>query len=152
MFKFIKTFESFNSNTVIGYRYINQKYNPDFESVQFFAKNKNYAKIYGEYLIECEISLDKAMFLENWNILLRENGVKDFGGQGILTIHSDYFNPNSDRFEYSDFRNEIYHVLGINLLSKFIHELRNSDVIIGKDAGQPNEVVYAVKNKNAIIQ
>ena len=91
------------------------------------------------------------MYLEDWNLLLREKGVKNFAGQGILTIHSDYVNPNSERFEYRDSQSEIYHFLGGQALYKFIKELQNCDVIVGEDAGHPGEIVYAVKNRKSIV-
>lgn len=38
------------------------------------------------------------------------------------------------------------------MVSNILQQVNYADVIVGEDAGHPNEIVYAVKNKNAISE
>lgn len=143
--------ESLSKQNTIVYRCIDGEYKTDFNGIEYFAINKNYAKSFGDtcYKFTLNLNNSKILNLQKWNNLYTEktglNGNKYNRVQGIFVIGEESINSS-----YSEPLSRFSQVFPNDVVEGFINEFNTCDVIYGEDAGYPNEFVFAVKNKNII--
>lgn len=148
----IKTFKLFESrNTKMVYRGIKRDYDKNYNDIQYYAENVNYAKVFGHKIKMFYLIYDDkdVMDLDKWNSKLSEKTRKYFGGE-VFTVHSTYLNKNSEDYGYKGLKDYIYMDLGIKEFEKFNKEFINAKVIKGRDSGNESQIVYAVRDNKLI--
>jgi hypothetical protein len=137
----------------IGYRGLPGEYVQDYNGIQYFAENEKYAGVFGKNIVKANISKNKVLDLAKWNKKLKDAGIPDNGmGQPFLTIDQSMFDENRNfttKGREGTF-GKMKRTIGLDEFNKFKEEFDNSDVIYGEDAGNPGEMVYAVRNPKAI--
>lgn len=150
--KNIKTFKLFESKiTKMVYRGIKRDYDKNYNDVQYYAENVNYARVFGDKIKMFLLVYDDkyVMDLDKWNDKLSKE-TKEIFRSGLFTVHSTYLNENSENYGYKGLKDYIYMDLGIKEFEKFNKEFINAKVIKGRDSGNESQIVYAVRDNNLI--
>lgn len=141
-----------NENLTIVYRCIDGNWNKNYDKIEFFSMNCSYAKKFGDkcYIITLDTGNYKILNLKKWNKVYSEktgkNGNRFNRIQGLFIIGAIAINSN-----YNEELELFTQALGEDMANQFLSELNNCDAIYGEDAGYVGEFVFAVKNKNMIV-
>jgi hypothetical protein len=142
-----------NFGKSIAYTCLDGTYDKNNKVFDYFAVNLAYAKPYGDYcyMVTLDTSNYKVLNLGIWNKIYKDktglNGHKYNRNQGIFVIGEDSLGSG-----YEEPITRFRHELGDELANKFLDEFNSSDAIYGEDAGQVDDFVYAVKNKNMVVK
>lgn len=150
--KQIKTFESFNTPTNIPhtvYRGLNRDFNTDYDDIQYYAENKEYAKVFGDNVKAFNIDLQDVLDLDKWNAKLSAES-KEYYNDNLFTIHSTYLNKESEDYGYRGLRDTLLRELGKEEFINFQKEFNSARIIKGRDSGNESQIVYAVRDKSLI--
>jgi hypothetical protein len=142
--------KNFGKTTV--YKCVDGFYDKNKSGFDYLATNLDYSKHFGDkcYEITLDTSNYRILKLDKWNKLYTEktgkNGNMFNRQQGLFIIGDMAITSN-----YSQELKLFSQALGEELTNKFLDELNNCDAIYGEDAGYVGEFVFAVKNKDMII-
>lgn len=148
--KLIDTVKNFGKATV--YTCVDGDYDKNKKAFDYFAVNLEYAKSFGDrcYKATLDISNYKILKLERWNEIYKEktgiNGNKYNRHQGIFVIGEESLSTG-----YKEPVSRFKQALGDDIANKFLEELNSADAVYGEDAGCVGNFVYAVKNKDMIL-
>ena len=141
-----------NFGKTTAYTCVDGVYDKNKKVFDYFAVNLEYVKHFGDncYKATLDISSYKILKLEEWNKIFKEktglNGNKYNRHQGIFVIGeeslSTYYDEPIIRFKQA---------LGDDIGNRFLEELNKCDAVYGEDAGYVGEFVFAVKNKDMVI-
>ena len=141
-----------NFGKITAYTCVDGIYDKDKKVFDYFAINLDYAKGFGDncYKATLNPSNYKILKLEEWNKIYKEktglNGNKYNRHQGIFVVGSENLATN-----YEEAIIRFRQALGDNITNEFLAQLISSDAIYGEDAGYVGSFVFAIKNKDMII-
>ena len=146
----IEKIKNFGKTTV--YKCVDGSYDKNKSGFDYLAVNFDYAKHFGDncYKITLDTSNYNILKLDKWNNIYTEktgkNGNRFNRQQGLFIIGNMAITSN-----YKEEIKLFQQVMGEEMANKFLVELNNCDAIFGEDAGYVGEFVFAVKNKDMII-
>ena len=112
----------------------------------YFAKNKSYAKVYGDILHPFFLNIRNPLDLEFFNKISSENGLTSFNNEGLFQIGETQLN--------NQFENELdlLYLQNLNdVYTKFNYLFKNGDGIVGYDIGSyGQELVFVTKQPEQI--
>ena len=141
-----------NYGKTTAYTCIDGVYDKKQRVFDYFSVNLEYAKHFGDncYKVTLNISNYKILNLEEWNKIYKKktglNGNKYNRHQGIFVIGEENLST-----KYAEPIIRFKQALGNDIGNKFLEELNNCDAVYGEEAGYVDEFVFAVKNKNMVI-
>lgn len=152
--KNIKSFKLFENVSKIVYRAIKRDYDKNYNEIQYYAENPQYARIFGDKVMQFYLNCDEKyiMDLDKWNSKLSKDTLDIFNTEHLFAIHSTYLNPESDDYAYKGLTDYIFLDLGKEEFMKFNEEFLNAKVIKGRDSGNESQKVYAVRDKSVILK
>jgi hypothetical protein len=144
------TFKLFEKNIrKIVYRSIDGDFDPNYNGIQYYCENKNYAKIFGNNIKSFYINEIDVMYLDDWNNKLSKK-TKERYDNHLFTIHETYLNKNSENYGYIGLRNILISDINYTEFINFQKEFSKARIIKGRDSGNESEIVYAVIDNNLI--
>lgn len=141
-----------NFGRITVYKCVDGIFDKNKNNVEYFAVNLEYAKHFGDncYKITLETSNFKILKLEDWNKIYTEKTGKKGNAynrhQGIFVIGYE-----SITTKYEEPLNRFRVEMGDEMANQFLSEFETSDAVYGEDAGYVGDFVYAVKNKEMIV-
>ena len=141
-----------NFGNITLYRCIDGVYDKNRSGINYLAVNLDYAKKFGDNCYEITLNTTNynILKLDKWNNIYTEktgkNGNRFNREQGLFIIGDMAITSN-----YNEELKLFSQALGDELTNKFLDELNNCDAIYGEDAGYVGEFVFAIKNKDMII-
>jgi len=146
----IEKVKNFGKTTV--YKCVDGTYDKNKSGFDYLAVNFDYAKHFGDncYKITLDTSNYNILKLDRWNKIYTEktgkNGNRFNKQQGLFIIGDMAITSN-----YNEEIKLFQQALGEEIANNFLVELNSCDAIFGEDAGYVGEFVFAVKNKDMII-
>lgn len=146
----IEKLKNFGKTTL--YKCVDGVYDKNKTGFDYLAVNLDYVKNFGDncYEVTIETSNYNILKLGDWNKLYTQktgkNGNRFNRHQGLFII--------GDMAITSNYKEELAlfsSAMGEELSNQFLATLNSCDAIYGEDAGYVNEFVFAVKNKDMII-
>ena len=146
----IEKVKNFGKTTV--YKCVDGTYDKNKSGFDYLAVNFDYAKRFDDncYKITLDTSNYNILKLDRWNKIYSEktgkNGNRFNRQQGLFIIGDMAITSN-----YNEEIKLFQQALGEEIANNFLVELNSCDAIFGEDAGYVGEFVFAVKNKDMII-
>lgn len=142
-----KLFESYEKKIV--FRGLKREFDENYDEVQYYAENRNYARVFGSNIKAFYIELKDVMDLDEWNNKLSKETQSHYDGH-LFTVHSTYLYKESENYGYRGLRDMILVECGKEEFYNFQRAFNNAKIVKGRDSGNESQIVYAVRDNSLI--